>query len=92
VAVVGAKSSEGLYFTDELTRAVLIISLPYPNLASMELKERLKFVSELGTHHKIGVLSTRDAGSDFYENLSMRTINQSIGKDALYDIVVTGRP
>ena len=87
-AVVGAKLSEGLNLTDELARAVVIIGLPYPNLASTELKERLKFVSELGKHHKIrgncGVLSTRDAGSEFYENLCMRAVNQSIGKSGFW--------
>ena len=52
MAVVGAKLSEGLNFTDELARAVVIIGLPYPNLASAELKERLKFASELRKLYK----------------------------------------
>lgn len=73
LAVVGAKLSEGLNFADDLARAVVIIGIPYPNLASPELRERMKYISNRDT--KRG----RDAGRELYENLAMRAVNQSIG-------------
>lgn len=78
MAVVGAKLSEGLNFADDLARAVVVVGLPYPNLASTELKERMKYVSTF--HNKrSGEGGGRDPGAELYENLCMRAVNQSIG-------------
>ena len=83
-AVVGAKLSEGLNFADELARAVVLVGIPYPNVSSVELKERMKYVDNLA---KKGDLPTavpgRSAGNELYENLAMRAVNQSIGKRGL---------
>lgn len=75
MAVVGAKLSEGLNFTDDLARAVVMVGLPYPNASSPELKERLKYVSNLSKQKG----ETGDAGKELYENLCMNAVNQSIG-------------
>jgi chromosome transmission fidelity protein 1 len=75
MAVVGAKLSEGLNFTDDLARAVIMVGLPYPNASSPELKERLKYVSNLSKQEG----KTEDAGKELYENLCMNAVNQSIG-------------
>ncbi|KAI5117244.1 hypothetical protein M0805_001562 [Coniferiporia weirii] len=79
-AVVGAKLSEGLNFADDLARAVVLIGLPYPNLAAPELNERMKYVTELAKSHSLGLQMTKDAGQELYENLCMRAVNQSIGR------------
>ena len=76
MAVVGAKLSEGLNFTDDLARAVVMVGLPYPNASSPELKERLKYVSNLSKQKG----KTEDAGKELYENLCMNAVNQSIGE------------
>jgi chromosome transmission fidelity protein 1 len=75
MAVVGAKLSEGLNFTDDLARAVVMVGLPYPNASSPELKERLKYVSNLSKQKG----EKEDAGKELYENLCMNAVNQSIG-------------
>ncbi|CUA77223.1 chromosome transmission fidelity protein 1 [Rhizoctonia solani] len=72
-AVVGAKLSEGLNFSDGLARAVAIVGLPFANLGSAELQARMKYVRE---HSSSGT----DAGKELYENLCMRATNQSIGR------------
>jgi len=81
MAVVGAKLSEGLNFSDDLARAVVLVGLPFPNLASVELKERMQYVNELQSK---GLLprsdGSKDAGAELYENLAMRAVNQSIGR------------
>jgi len=80
-AVIGAKLSEGLNFSDDLARAVVIIGLPFANLGSPELQERMKYVNRLenqsGIHRRPG---QKDAASELYENMCMNAVNQSIGR------------
>jgi chromosome transmission fidelity protein 1 len=77
-AVIGAKLSEGLNFTDDLARAVVIVGLPFANLASPELQERLKYVNRVAGQPLNGP-SRKDAGSELYKNMCMNSVNQSIG-------------
>ncbi|RDX47561.1 DNA repair helicase [Lentinus brumalis] len=83
-AVVGAKLSEGLNFTDDLARAVIIVGLPFANLGSPELKERMSYVNRL-EQRRLAAGGTRlpgakDAGTELYENMCMNAVNQSIGR------------
>lgn len=79
-AVIGAKLSEGLNFSDDLARAVIIVGLPFANLGSPELRERMKYVNRLeskaGGQRKPG---KKDAATELYENMCMNAVNQSIG-------------
>ncbi|KAI3413951.1 hypothetical protein GPALN_011422 [Globodera pallida] len=70
-AVVGGKLSEGINFSDELGRCVLMVGLPYPNRNSAELRERIRYLDE---HSGPG------AGTRFYEQLCLQAINQAIGR------------
>ena len=81
-AVVGAKLSEGLNFTDDLARAVIIVGLPFANLASAELRERMNYVNRLEQKRENGPKKgpgVKDAGTELYENMCMNAVNQSIG-------------
>jgi chromosome transmission fidelity protein 1 len=82
-AVVGAKLSEGLNFTDELARAVILVGLPYPNLGSVDLKERMKYVTELGKATMKKSVEGKDPGQELYENICMKAVNQSIGRPSI---------
>ncbi|KAG7088245.1 hypothetical protein E1B28_012259 [Marasmius oreades] len=81
-AVVGAKLSEGLNFSDDLARAVIIVGLPFANLGSAELQERMKYVKRL--EEKTGpptrLPGVKDAAAELYENMCMNAVNQSIGR------------
>ncbi|KAH9480540.1 ATP-dependent DNA helicase CHL1 [Psilocybe cubensis] len=80
-AVIGAKLSEGLNFADDLARGVVIVGLPFANLGSPELRERMKYVKSL-EEQKDGASKQKgqkDAAAELYENMCMNAVNQSIG-------------
>ncbi|XP_033190032.2 ATP-dependent DNA helicase DDX11 [Bombus vancouverensis nearcticus] len=70
-SVVGGKLSEGLNFSDDLGRCVIVVGMPYPNIQSLELQEKMKYLNE-------NIKS--DAGQNFYENSCMKAVNQCIGR------------
>ncbi|XP_055549308.1 ATP-dependent DNA helicase DDX11 [Wyeomyia smithii] len=71
LSVVGGKLSEGLNFSDELGRCVVVVGLPYPNRTSPELVERMRYLDRT---------LKPSAGSEYYENLCMKAVNQCIGR------------
>ncbi|XP_064609498.1 ATP-dependent DNA helicase DDX11-like [Liolophura sinensis] len=74
--VVGGKMSEGINFADEMGRCVIMVGLPYPNLYSPELKEKMTYLNTNFPKSKDGRLP----GQVHYENLCMKAVNQSIGR------------
>lgn len=71
LSVVGGKLSEGLNFSDDLGRCVIVVGLPFPNKDSPELVEKMRFLDRtLGA----------GAGTEYYENICMKAVNQCIGK------------
>ncbi|XP_065202076.1 ATP-dependent DNA helicase DDX11 [Planococcus citri] len=70
-SVIGGKLSEGLNFSDDLGRCVIVVGLPYPNIKSAELQEKMSFLDKT---------AGPGSGQMHYENLCMKAVNQSIGR------------
>lgn len=73
-SVMGGKLSEGINFSDDLGRGVIVVGLPFPNKTNVKLQQKLEWLDKL---KQMGAKKNSQA---YYENLCMRTINQSIGR------------
>lgn len=70
--VMGGKMSEGINFSDDLARCVCVVGLPFPNVNSPILKEKMRFLDSQPDKSL--------TGRAYYLNLCMRSVNQSIGR------------
>ena len=77
LSVIGGKLSEGINFSDDLGRCVLVIGLPFPYLETPEWKAKMQYIDEKA--------ETRgepkgQASREHAENVCMRSVNQAIGR------------
>eukprot|EP00736_Rhodelphis_marinus_P004914 Rmarinus@m.15946 len=106
-SVVGGKLSEGINFSDDLGRCVVMVGLPFPSRYDLELQERMAYLNrQVGFNRSCSrrpdphgtVRSDSEVGTDgsscqegrparptavgdeYYMNLCMRAVNQSIGR------------
>jgi chromosome transmission fidelity protein 1 len=70
LSVMGGKLSEGINFSDDLARAVVIVGMPYPDLSDPLLKEKLSFAERV----------KKGSSKHIYEGMCMKSVNQSIGR------------
>ncbi|GMM30278.1 DNA helicase [Martiniozyma asiatica (nom. inval.)] len=80
LSVVGGKMSEGINFSDELARAVIMIGLPYPNAFSGDLIAKMDYIEKLYIEKGQSLNFAKGKSREFYDNLCMKAINQSVGR------------
>ncbi|KAL5111664.1 ATP-dependent DNA helicase DDX11 [Taenia crassiceps] len=72
VCVIGGKLSEGINFNDDLARGIIIVGLPYPNVYSAFMREKLSFLERR--------FGGGESSRRFCEAVCMRAVNQAIGR------------
>jgi chromosome transmission fidelity protein 1 len=77
-SVVGGKMSEGINFSDDMARCVVLVGLPYPDITDPELLEKMAALDRQSSSDDN--TSTGISGQAYYQNLCMRAVNQSVGR------------
>ncbi|GAX11249.1 chromosome transmission fidelity protein 1 [Fistulifera solaris] len=76
-SVIGGKLSEGINFSNEMARCVVVVGLPYPDLTDPVLKEKM---SLMDSFQITGGGSPVITGQTYYQNLCLRAVNQTVGR------------
>ena len=76
LSVIGGKLSEGINFSDDLGRCIIVVGLPYPNKNNPELIEKMAYLNK---NINQGENKQANFGQQYYENLCMKAVNQCIG-------------
>jgi chromosome transmission fidelity protein 1 len=74
-SVMGGKMSEGINFANDMARCVLVVGLPFPDITDPVLKEKMGSLDREFRQNGTGI-----NGQDYYQNLCMRAVNQSVGR------------
>lgn len=77
-AVCRGKVSEGLDFSDDNGRAVVITGLPFPSLTDAKVKQKRSYLDH--QRQILGTSSLSLSGSDWYAQQAMRAVNQAVGR------------
>jgi chromosome transmission fidelity protein 1 len=76
LSVINGSLSEGINFSDSLGRAVIVFGLPFPNPHSPEWKAKMEYIASKEKNPVEG----KKAAQEFYENATMRAVNQAVGR------------
>ena len=75
-SVCRGSSSEGMDFTDDIARMVIIVGVPFANLG----QDRVKLKKEFLDKYKYEIGETRLTGSEWYMQDAIRAVNQGLGR------------
>jgi chromosome transmission fidelity protein 1 len=70
LSVIGGRLSEGINFSDQLARSVMIIGMPFPDQRDICLMEKIRYANQQDV----------SIGQSLPELLCMRAVNQAIGR------------
>lgn len=87
--VFGGKLSEGMDFSDDMARAVILIGIPFANVKSLSVGGKREYLDKLRNVEKNIDIPTKDGGikrfprqtgTEWYTAQAVRTYNQAIGR------------
>lgn len=78
MCVQRGKVSEGLDFTDNLARAIVLVGVPYPPIYDKRIEMKKQYLDRVYNDHSIQTKKIN--GKDWYFNQAIKAVNQSIGR------------
>ena len=77
LSVIGGKLSEGINFSDNLGRCVIVVGLPFPYLETPEWKAKMQYIEDRVEGR--GEVKGKPVKS-MRKNVCMRSVNQAVGR------------
>ena len=74
LSVVGGRLSEGINFSDDLARGVIMVGMPYPDSRDLVLQEKIQHLQHIQQNNNPSL------AINLMENICMKSVNQAIGR------------
>ena len=82
-SVCRGTTSEGIDFSDDYARMVILVGIPYPNLGDVRVQLKREFLDEF-SRKNIQFIKDKNikrlTGSEWYSQCASRTVNQALGR------------
>ncbi|ODV90905.1 hypothetical protein CANCADRAFT_11308, partial [Tortispora caseinolytica NRRL Y-17796] len=78
--VTGGKMSEGINFTDNLARGVIMVGVPFPNIKSVETIARSQFIKDTAISNGLSESEAKAKSAAYIEGTCIRAVNQAMGR------------
>jgi chromosome transmission fidelity protein 1 len=78
--VISGKLSEGINFSDDLCRLILLVGIPYPNPYTEEHKARTAYLQDSLVGRGFTIEEAKRKAVEGGEDTALRAVNQAIGR------------
>jgi len=78
--VVSGKLSEGINFSDNLCRLILLVGIPYPNPYTPEYKARQTYLQDTLVKRGMKLDEAKRKAVEGGEDSALRAVNQAVGR------------
>ncbi len=78
-SVLRGSSSEGIDFSDDKARMVIVVGIPYPNLGDIKVNLKKEYLEEYLKNPKRNQ-NIKVRGNEWYENCAIKAVNQALGR------------
>lgn len=80
MGVCRGRMSEGLDFSDNAARCVVIVGIPYPQVGDARVVLKKDYLDRRVKNMKLPIESRQLSGKDWYGQQATRAVNQAIGR------------
>jgi hypothetical protein len=80
MGVCRGRISEGLDFSDNAARLVIIVGIPYPNMSDAKVVLKKDYLDRKMKNVNIPIENRQLNGKDWYNQQATRAVNQAIGR------------
>jgi len=78
-SVLRGSSSEGIDFSDDKARMVIVVGIPYPNLGDIKVNLKKEYLEEY-LRNPTRNQNIKVRGNEWYENCAIKSVNQALGR------------
>lgn len=78
-SVLRGSSSEGIDFSDDKARMVIVVGIPFPNLGDIKVNLKKEYLEEY-LRNPTRNQNIKMKGKDWYENCAIKSVNQALGR------------
>lgn len=75
MCVCRGKVTEGIDFTDELARAVIMVGVPYPPVMDRRVEQKKEYLDALKMNNAVRLATGKMDSKEWYLMQTVRTIN-----------------